>query len=257
MEFKIITEPLTQVVNIPLVPFRSIQTRELFSAMPKMAQLMQDCAQISYKPLNTITMKQLPYGKFEFYDGEKFIGGTQMGRALYKSAPLGDLPESWYIPNGVPNEANMLPINPILYITEFVIKDKEGLFKEYQKRIEGKKYGVMCMQKILEYAEQNGYGTRVSLTPSRHYSNIHPGRFYAQIGFEPGPNDITHAQKSNEEYYRGVEYVKEHPNLPEEIKKDFLNKTVYEQIDGRFVSMEGFCREIYLTHPEVLRNYPL
>ena len=125
--------------------------------------------------------------------------------------------------------------------------------EEYKQRASGKKYGVMCMQKILEYAEKNGYGTRIYLGPAKHGSNIHPGKFYAKIGFEPGPSDIEWAQKCN----KRIKYAEEHPELPEEIRKSLLDTPYHEHIDGRFVATESFAGTVYLTHPEVLRNYPL
>ena len=117
----------------------------------------------------------------------------------------------------------------------------------------------MCMQRILEYAEQNGYGSRISLDAEKWGSNIHPGKFYAKIGFGPGPNGVERATKTNERYYKGIKYVKEHPDLPEEIKMEYLDRHFCEQIDGRFIA-DGSSyvnSRLYLTHPEVLRNYPL
>ena len=207
---------------------------------------------------NTISMKEVSDGKFLFYDGEEYIGRALMGGKLSNTAIPGELPKSWYIPGGVIDETNKLPTYPILHIDEIVIKDQKGLFEQYQKRANGKKYGTMCMQRILEYAEQNGYGSRISLDAEKWGSNIHPGKFYAKIGFEPGPKGIECANEINRRYYRGLEEVKKFPNMPEAARRECLERHFCEQIAGRYVADGFFVKSrLYLTHPEVLKNYPL
>lgn len=113
------------------------------------------------------------------------------------------------------------------------------------------------MQKILEYAEKNGYGTRISLGPAKYDSNIHPGKFYAKIGFEPSPIDIKYAQTHNATVLYEHQFAMDNPDLPEYMLNRLLKNQPYEQVDGRFVSRYNFAGEVFLTHPEVLRNYPL
>lgn len=249
-------KPLMHAINRTKAPFiaSKLEIGALKLLEPKITPLTEDTVQIGSKIKNTIRMERVSSYEHHFFEGEKYIGKAKISPPVEQTAIIGELPESWYIPNGVPNNINRLPTYPRLRVDEFVISDKTGLFDEYQQRSSGKKYGAMCMQRILEYAEQNGYGTRIYLSPAKHYSNIHPGKFYAKIGFEPGPQKIEFAQKENE---RCIQYLKKHQNLPEEIKKDYLDRTFYEQIDGRFISTEEFGGELYLTHPEVLRNYPL
>lgn len=115
----------------------------------------------------------------------------------------------------------------------------------------------MCMQKILEYAEKNGYGTRISLGPAKYDSNINPGKFYAKIGFEPSPIDIKYAQTHNATVLYEHQFAQENPYLPEEILDSLLNRKTFAQIDGRFVTDESHGYQVFLTHPEVLRNYQL
>lgn len=113
------------------------------------------------------------------------------------------------------------------------------------------------MQKILEYAEKNGYGTRISLGPAKYDSNINPGKFYAKIGFEPDPINISYMEECNARALREQKFAQENPDLPEEILNSLLNRKTFAQIDGRFVTDESHGYQVFLTHPEVLRNYQL
>ena len=226
-----------------------------FEGLKYAKKFSTDIVQINSK--NTIKLIEESKGKLLFYDGEKCIGKAIVSEPCSFSSPKGLLPDSWYIPNAIADETNRLAAYPRLYIDEIIIGDKKGFFSQYQKRTNGKKYGTMCMQKILDYAEKKGYGTRIYLGPAKHGSNIHPGKFYAKIGFEPGPETIKYAEKANERYLKGKLYAEKHPDLPEEILDDLLNRPFYEQIDGRFVSKESFAGEVYLTHPEILKNYPI
>lgn len=235
-------------------PISKINIKELKFA-PK---LKEDVVQISSKLKNTVRMQKKSDGKYLFYDGDKCIGKASMGKNLSQTAIPRELPKEWYIPNGTLSETNQLPTYPVLHIDELVMFDKKGFFESYQKRNGGKKYGTMCMQKILEFAEQNGYGSRISLDADKWGSNIHPGKFYAKIGFAPGQRTTEYAQKVNERYYKGLEYVKKHPNMPEEVKDSYLDNIVLEQIDGRFIADGDYLgSRVYLTNPEVLRNYKI
>ena len=84
----------------------------------------------------------------------------------------------------------------------------------------------MCMQKILEWAQENGFGHRISLCPGITHSDIHPAPFYAKIGFDVAP----------------------------EVKRLLEVKVDVKKINGRYLSRG---QEVFLVEPEVLRNYPL
>ena len=131
-------------------PISKVNIKELKFA-PK---LKEDIVQISSKLKNTVRMQKKSDGKYLFYDGDKCIGKASMGKNLSQTAVPGELPKEWYIPNGTLSESNQLPTYPVLHIDELVMFDKKGFFESYQKRNGGKKYGTMCMQKILEFANQ-------------------------------------------------------------------------------------------------------
>ena len=260
-------EKVTSTIGKEIIAWTRTSGKSLITSKPKMVnidglkfspQIKGDAFQIHKSLKNTIKMEPATDGKFLFYDGDSCIGKVLMGGSLRRTALPGELPSSWYVPNGTLCENNQLPAYPILHIDEIIIKDKKGFFEHYQKRADGKKYGTMCMQKILEYAEKNGYGSRISLDAEKWGSNIHPGKFYAKIGFEPGPSNIKYLEKINERYYKGQEYAKKYPNLPEEVLSDYLDRPFIEQIDGRFITDGRFgVSRLFLTHPEVLKNYPI
>lgn len=260
-------EKVASTVGKEVIAWTRICEKSLITSKPKVVnieglkyspQIKGDTLQISKNLKNTVKMEPRADGKFLFYDGDKCIGKVVMGDNLRRTAMPGELPQSWYVPNGTLCENNQLPTYPILHIDEIIMKDKTGIFEHYQKRAGGKKYGTMCMQKILEYAEKNGYGARISLDADKWGSNIHPGKFYAKIGFEPGPSDIKRLEKINERYYKGQECAKKYPDLPEEVISEFLDRPFIEQIDGRFIADGDFgTSRLYLTHPEILKNYPI
>lgn len=46
--------------------------------------------------------------------------------------------------------------------------------------------------------------------------------------------------------------------MPEEVKDSYLDNIVLEQIDGRFIADGDYLgSRVYLTNPEVLRNYKI
>lgn len=192
------------------------------------------------KSKNNIVMKQ-DIGKchYSFFEGDKNIGYAVFAEALSKEAKTGDRPQDWYVANSQENIEGKKELKPNLYIDEIVIDDRVGLTGEYAQRKNGKKYGTMCLQKILEWAKIHGFGSRISLVPGKTHSDIAPHKFYAKIGFEMSPTDIKNVEKWEEKYSTGPIY---------------FNRKRYEKIDDRWVSRG---QEIYLTHPEILENYPL
>ena len=97
----------------------------------------------------------------------------------------------------------------------------------------------MCLQKILQWAREHGYDSRLSLVPGKTHSDIAPHKFYAKIGFEMAPNDIERVERIEAKY--------------EKEPCPFV-RCKNEKVDGRWVSRGA---EVFLTHPEVLENYPL
>ena len=84
----------------------------------------------------------------------------------------------------------------------------------------------MCMQRILEWAQEHGFGHRISLCPGKTHSDINPAPFYAKIGFDVAP----------------------------EIADIMSTISCAKQIDGRYISRG---QEVFLVEPEVLKSYPL
>ena len=97
----------------------------------------------------------------------------------------------------------------------------------------------MSLQKILEWAKNHGYGTRLSLAPGKTHSDIEPNKFYTKVGFEMSPNDIKMIEALESKYEKEACY---------------FNRRKNEKIDGRWVSRG---QTLFLTHPEILENYPL
>lgn len=183
---------------------------------------------LDIKPKNNIVMVQ-DLGKmhYSFYDDGKYIGYAFFGESDITLAKEGMVPKDWFISTTDVDINGNYPVKPSIYINELVIDDRVGLSGDYQQRKSGKKYGTMCFQKILEWAENHGFGSRISLSPGKNNSDIAPNRLYAKLGFEMAPAIIK---------------------MIEEVKYK------YEQIDGRWVS-KG--QEVFLTNPDVLINYPL
>lgn len=189
---------------------------------------------------NNIVMKQ-DVGKchYSFFEGDKNIGYAVFEESFITKAREGDKPLDWYISCDRKTNDDSYNLKPSIYVDEFVIEDRIGLTGDYSQRKSGKKYGTMCLQKILEWAKEHGYGSRISLTPGKTHSDIAPHKFYAKIGFEMSPNDIKNVEKWEEKYSTEPIYYK---------------RKRYEKVDDRWVSRG---QELYLTHPEILENYPL
>ncbi len=177
-------------------------------------------------PINNVVMKKTYMRHYDFFDGNTKIGSIVIDDAPKGAARLESIPQDWFVMGGKPDERGLYPIKPNVFLSDFVIEDRIGLSGDYQKRKSGKKYGVMCMQKILEWAQENGFGHRISLCPGITHSDIHPAPFYAKIGFDVAP----------------------------EVKRLLEVKVDVKKINGRYLSRG---QEVFLVEPEVLRNYPL
>ena len=175
---------------------------------------------------NNIIMKPDGLSHFTFFDGEQKIGYAIFGKSDKDSAKIVSVPDDWFVKGGKPDERGNYPLKPNVYISEFVMDDKVGSTGEYKPRLSKKKYGVMCMQKILDWAEEHGFAHRISLTPGKTHSDVNPAIFYAKIGFDVSP-EIAGLLKAMERF---------------------------PQIDGRYIS-KG--QEVFLVEPDVLKNYPL
>lgn len=167
---------------------------------------------------------------FKFYDKDTLVGRASVKK---RTSSLGDIfPENWYTDANVSEPFR--DTKPFCYVYELVVNDMCNKV-QYEQRSSGKKYGTMCMQKILEWAENNGCSTRLVLEPSNHGSSVHPGKFYAKIGFDVDVRARKNYDKINE---RRIER-----GLPPK-----------SNVDGRYISIgEG----VYLRDPEVLKHYPL
>ena len=181
---------------------------------------------IGRKAINNIIMKQDYKNHFSFFDGDIEVGYASFCESDKVSALKGFAPSDWFVEGGVSDIRGNYPLKPSVYVTEFVMDDKIGLTGDYQKRKSGKKYGVMCFQKILEWAQENGFGHRISLCPGKTHSDINPAPFYAKIGFDVAP----------------------------EIEKILSVKPDAPKINGRYLSRG---QEVFLVEPEVLKAYPL
>ena len=115
---------------------------------------------------NNIVMKQ-DMGKchYSFFDGDKNIGYAVFEESFITKAREGDKPFDWYISGDRKTADDSYNLRPGIYIDELVIEDRVGLTGDYSQRKSGKKYGTMCLQKILKWAKEHGYGSRISLTP--------------------------------------------------------------------------------------------
>jgi hypothetical protein len=177
-------------------------------------------------PINNIVMKKAYMRHYDFFEGSSKIGSIVIDDAPKDFARLESVPQDWFIVGGNPNERGLYPVKPNVFLSDFVIEDRIGLTGDYQKRKSGKKYGVMCFQKILEWAQENGFGHRISLCPGKTHSDINPAPFYAKIGFDVAP----------------------------EIEKILSVKPDAPKINGRYLSRG---QEVFLVEPEVLKAYPL
>lgn len=183
---------------------------------------------------NTLTMKPSasPMHKaFCFYDGEKYIGSAKL--SFITEAIKNAYPKDWYKPGQ--GEEFILKTKPICYVNELMVHDKLGM-SEYTKRKSGKKYGTMCMQKILEWAKENGCDTRIALQPAKHGSDVSPSMFYAKIGFDLPPA----AKKTREE-------------LEEILNSSPRRRMSLQKVSGRHLALSGDV--VVLSEPDVLRNY--
>ena len=178
------------------------------------------------KAINNIIMKQDYKNHFSFFDGDIEVGYASFCESDKVSALKGFAPRDWFVEGGVSDIRGNYPLKPSVYVTEFVMDDKIGLTGYYQVRASKKKYGVMCMQKILEWAQEHGFEHRISLCPGKTHSDINPAPFYAKIGFDVSP----------------------------EIADIMSTISCAKQIDGRYISRG---QEVFLVEPEVLKSYPL
>ena len=197
---------------------------------------------------------------FTFIDNGVHIGSAKLSTGVTRA--LSDMyPVEWYknvekaAAHRKGKDLIWLEAKPTLYINEIMMYDCINGLKG--QRPSDKKYGTMCMQKILEYAEQNGYGSRIYLQAAKHGSNIPPGKFYAKIGFEGHPSSKASAERLYQNDLRRYEYAKNLPDsdpFKEELLLDVPIKPDY--IDGRWVPENG-QGDMFLVAPEVLKNYPL
>ena len=176
--------------------------------------------------INNIVMKKAYMRHYDFFEGNTKIGSVVLDSSDKDCAMLGNAPADWFVKDSKPNERGLFPLKPNLYVSDFVMEDKIGLTGDYQRRKSGKKYGVMCMQKILEWAQENGFGNRITLCPGKTHSDINPAPFYAKIGFDVSPY-VASLLKS---------------------------KDNAQMVAGRYVSRG---QDVFLVEPEVLKSYPL
>ena len=194
----------------------------------------------SRKVANNIKMVSVDkFLHYTFYENGNEIGYAIFDDSCVSATCKGLVPDDWFVENEVAVDGEMFPLQPYLYINELVINDRVGLEGEYSQRKSGKKYGTMCFQKILEWAEKHGFGTRLSLTPGKTYSDIEPNKFYTKIGFEMAPASVKLIEEQEERYGR---------------EPSFSLRKRYEKIDGRWVAK---TQTLFLTHPEILKNYKL
>jgi len=213
-----------------------------------------------------------------FYDGER-----QVGYATYYfkqgKHQRGSVPDEWFV------DATSLPkvdltssealgrcfyeTKPFMHIEEFMMSDKLGM-EAYAQRASGKKYGTMCMQKVLEHAEKLGLGSRIELDAAIHGSAVNPAKFYAKIGFNSVPSAIAKEERffkiKTDDLLSYKRIAKEVCKSEEEIK--FLEAHVEKElkilqhrysrtrVDGRYFNDIAGGR-MWLEAPDVLRNYPL
>lgn len=178
------------------------------------------------KAINNIIMTQDFRHHFSFFDDGVQIGYAKFDRSDKVASLKGLVPDDWFVEGGIPDARGNYPLKPSVFINELVMDDKVGLTGEYSVRANQKKYGVMCMQRILEWAEEHGFGHRISLCPGKTHSDINPAPFYAKIGFDVAP----------------------------EISEMLGRVSSAKQIDGRYVSRG---QEVFLTNPDVLKKYSL
>lgn len=203
-------------------------------------KLATEVDSFSRKAVNNIKMvADDKFLHYTFYEDGNEIGYAVFDDSRVSATCRGLVPDDWFVENEVAVDGEMLPLQPFLYINELVINDRVGLEGEYSQRKSGKKYGTMCFQKILEWAENHGFGTRLSLTPGKTYSDIEPNKFYTKIGFEMAPASVKLVEELEEKYGR---------------ESSFYPRKRYEKIDGRWVAK---TQTLFLTHPEILKNYKL
>lgn len=215
----------------------NVQKLGVLDVNPAQITLLAD--RLSSKVKNNIIMKEDKEKLcYTFYDGDVNIGHAFFADAFIEKATPGSAPEDWFIKSLKSNDAEKRYLKPYLFVDELVIEDRVRLKGEYTQRKSGKKYGTMCLQKILQWAKEHGYGSRISLIPAKTHSDIAPNKFYAKIGFEMSPRNISRFDE--------IEKKKKEASPAVACK--------LEKIDGRWVSRG---QELFLTHPEILENYPL
>lgn len=220
---------------------------KIFSSPPNRAKVqrfvsleLRPIRDVFCRAINNVVMKKDDnYCHYSFYDNGRKIGYAIFDKSDIEKTCKGLVPEDWFVEGAEPIEGQLYPLKPHIYINELVMYDRVGLEGEYSQRLTGKKYGTMCLQKILEWSERYGFGSRISLTPGKTHSDIEPNKFYAKVGFEMSPTDIKNVEKLEARY-------SSEPSL--------YNRSKYEKINGRWVAK---AQVLFLTHPEVLREYHL
>lgn len=235
-----------------------------FITKPKTIQVFADELKYAGDTLalnskNTVYLKSVGrkfgYDAFSFYDGKQKIGSALISKGFSYRAK-GEVPDNWFIEGGVPNEYGFYPLKPNIKVEELLMTDKIGMVK-YEHRSSGKKYGTMCMQRILEWAEQNGFGSRITLQPAKHGSSVEPGEFYAKIGFNVSPKRVTEIETQIAKGKRTLEYInKNRDKLDDDLIEEMLMGIWSHEpnINGRYFGGTG-NGDVFLTHPEILRNY--
>ena len=211
-----------------------------------------------------------------FYDGEQQVGYAtyyiNQGKRL-----RGDVPDEWFIDSASLPKIDLTDCSaktfhetkPFMHIEEFMMSDKLGM-DAYVQRASGKKYGTMCMQRVLEHAEKLGLGSRIELDAAIHGSAVNPAKFYAKIGFNSVPSAITKDERyfkiRKDELLSFKRIAKEACKSEEDVK--FLEAHVEKElkvlqqqysrsrINGRYFE-EGAGGRMWLEAPDVLKNYPL
>ena len=188
-----------------------------------------------------------------FYDGEQ-----QVGYATYYinqgRRSRGDVPDEWFVDSASLPKIDLTDYSaktfhetkPFMHIEEFMMSDKLGM-DAYVQRASGKKYGTMCMQRVLEHAEKLGLGSRIELDAAIHGSAVNPAKFYAKIGFNSVPSAIAKDERyfkiRKDELLSFKRIAKEACKSEEDVK--FLEAHVEKELK---VLQQQFCRVHRLMH---------
>lgn len=200
-----------------------------------------------------------------FYDGEQQVGYAtyyiNRGRRL-----RGEVPDEWFVDSASLPKIDLTDCDaltfhetkPFMHIEEFMMRDKLGM-EAYAQRASGKKYGTMCMQRVLEHAEKLGLGSRIELDAAIHGSAVNPAKFYAKIGFNSPPGKVAHRIDDINYSKERIERIRSLNWSPEEKAKEIarLQRKISRGVfDGRYYD-EATGGRMWLEAPDVLKNYPL